>query len=1113
MRRGAGSTDPVRQDAKPTNEPRRKASRDGMPRSSMRGASRGAEDVPERPTLRTPLPSMGSSFGGERPPFPESQPGFMSLGSRGSSRGPQREGTAGSFKKGVSWGASFSSRVQSGDSVLDSRPETGLSLPFSPTGRRSSDTAPISQEVDELQSQLNLLRERSWSEQQSLRRQLDDAKAEGEGLRRETEGAQLQAQQYSNELTVLRERAGTAAQLAEGGDALQLIDEKNMQIRHLEGLVKDLASAAMPSMPGGGGLRAAPAGDGAASAREATLQEEVERLVMQRDKEQEDLKELEQVVVQFEGRMGALKRENKELKRAGGELRQRIAEQEERGHQNTHHSAMLPPQGQGAGGEDRLRVVVDRLSEQLRDARQQGGAVLSLLDHMHAWRRTTGGAARAPGGGAREVGGGDGGEGASDREAVLEQKLLRATERAVAAEERKDAEVAQLGNVLDAERAQGGRMAQRLMSAEEGLASATPELAALRGTVAGLERELEFSKRRVEAAEADAPEGDAAAERLRDLQRDNLSLEEDVMSLRALLSNTRARFTTSRVPALALVVRSRTAVALSAAFQAWVLHTVCQRRVEDASERGGQRLRSRALGATTFHAWREGTTLCTREELKAAEGRVTALEEEVKGAGESVARADAQARALEDQCAQLERAAGASGHTEHALRALEGEHAEVVAAGARRDALAREKQRLAQKQATGAMTASEAGAALLRERCTVLSSQLALAGREHAKMSGALRGVSQLRSSLDALLRHVYLCKASIPVAGISDAEPAEGDTVEACLMIADNLRRECEPLIEAAAAHDRYGGTIPALSAEEAERFQPFNASQIVAKDMALLKQRVVVSEAGAAAAREEAREARGALLREGEAREDEGASHAAQLALAQNEARFLQEIADGGDVRQVFHATVRHLETFVLQVVARLGKKSGECLVLERQARTLSKEALGSAQALEAARRDMQIPAAPAVPQVEGEQERWQQAMDYAAALSAEVKEVTALWRAATGEIFELQSSALQHSAALSAAEETARGAEARGKQVAGERAGLAQQLAGASAQLEQLQRAGEAARVRAEAAAEEAADAVKRRREADAGREEALARLGVHPQPRTPLSPQCEPCNPKP
>jgi hypothetical protein len=137
-------------------------------------------------------------------------------------------------------------------------------------------SAPSGQVVDELQSQLNLLRERSWSEQQSLRRQLDDAKLEGERLRREAEEAQVQAQQHANEITVMRERAGTAAQLAEGSDALQLIDEKNMQIRHLEGLVKDLASSAMPTMPGS---RAATTGGVDRQDRaghEAELREEVE---------------------------------------------------------------------------------------------------------------------------------------------------------------------------------------------------------------------------------------------------------------------------------------------------------------------------------------------------------------------------------------------------------------------------------------------------------------------------------------------------------------------------------------------------------------------------------------------------------------------------------------------------------------------------------------------------------------------------------------------------------------------------------------------------------------------------------------------------------------------
>ena len=218
-------------------------------------------------------------------------------------------------------------------------------------------------------------------------------------------------------------------------------------------------------------------------------------------------------------------------------------------------------------------------------------------------------------------------------------------------------QVQQLENVLDAERAQGGRMAQRLMDAEAGLGSATPELAGLKTKVASLERELEFAKRRAAAAEADAPEGDAAAERLVVLQRDNLSLEEDVMSLRALLLNSRQRFATCRVPALSLVARSRTAVDIARAFQAWALHTACQSRVASAAERGGGRQRARALAAVTFHAWREGTTLCSREELKTAEARVPALEAELQGAAQNAFRAEEETRALSEKCAHLERAA------------------------------------------------------------------------------------------------------------------------------------------------------------------------------------------------------------------------------------------------------------------------------------------------------------------------------------------------------------------------------------------------------------------------------------------------------------------------
>ena len=265
-----------------------------------------------------------------------------------------------------------------------------------------------------METQLNLLRERSWSEQQSLRRQLDDAKKEAEDARKAIEEAHIQAQQLQNEITVLQEREQTAAQLSGGGDVLKLIDEKNAQIRQLESLVQDLASQSMPKMPGALPSRGAgPAGSG--GGREAALEAEVARLVGQRDKEQEDLRELEQVVEPVEAKMGSQRRENRELRRANGELRQRVAEHEEQTHTR-------------AGG----RAAAPESASTCVAARAMPGAERGEVAE-----------ATLP-------------EGHSDREVVLEQKLRRLQERLEAAEGRASGERASAANLLDAERAQSG---------------------------------------------------------------------------------------------------------------------------------------------------------------------------------------------------------------------------------------------------------------------------------------------------------------------------------------------------------------------------------------------------------------------------------------------------------------------------------------------------------------------------------------------------------------------------------------------------------------------------------------------------------------------------------
>lgn len=193
---------------------------------------------------------------------------------------------------------------------------------------------------DDLQTQLNLLRERSWSEQQSLRRQLDDQRAEKEELKKKLDGANVRIQELQNESASIKDMFDMSAAIEKTGSASALIEEKNAQIRQLENLARQLASgggrglslqAPSHELASGGGTMASLgmsvlAGGGQASEKEQRLQQELNVLRGQRDKEQEDLKELEQVVVVFETKMEALKKENKDLKRQTSDLKSMYAQ-------------------------------------------------------------------------------------------------------------------------------------------------------------------------------------------------------------------------------------------------------------------------------------------------------------------------------------------------------------------------------------------------------------------------------------------------------------------------------------------------------------------------------------------------------------------------------------------------------------------------------------------------------------------------------------------------------------------------------------------------------------------------------------------------------------------
>ena len=117
---------------------------------------------------------------------------------------------------------------------------------LSPVG---AGTTPRSAALEEdLKKQLNLLRERSWSEQQSLRQslrqQLDDYTAERDKMKKELESANVRIKELQNGRDSMKDMFYLSAAIEKNGLATALIEERNTPIRHFDNLARDLASGA-----------------------------------------------------------------------------------------------------------------------------------------------------------------------------------------------------------------------------------------------------------------------------------------------------------------------------------------------------------------------------------------------------------------------------------------------------------------------------------------------------------------------------------------------------------------------------------------------------------------------------------------------------------------------------------------------------------------------------------------------------------------------------------------------------------------------------------------------------------------------------------------------------
>jgi hypothetical protein len=117
---------------------------------------------------------------------------------------------------------------------------------LSPVG---AGTTPRSAALEEdLKKQLNLLRERSWSEQQSLRQslcqQLDDHTAERDKMKKELESANVRIKELQNGRDSMKDMFYLSAAFEKNGLETALIQERNTPINHFDNLARELASGA-----------------------------------------------------------------------------------------------------------------------------------------------------------------------------------------------------------------------------------------------------------------------------------------------------------------------------------------------------------------------------------------------------------------------------------------------------------------------------------------------------------------------------------------------------------------------------------------------------------------------------------------------------------------------------------------------------------------------------------------------------------------------------------------------------------------------------------------------------------------------------------------------------
>jgi chromosome segregation ATPase len=931
-----------------------------------------------------------------------------------------------------------------GTNVVD---ETGGGIPGSAAAQ------------DDLQTQLNLLRERSWSEQQSLRRQLDDQKADRDKIKKELESANVLIQQLQNENASIKETFDVAAAVEKNGSATELIEEKNAQIRHLENLARELASSGgqgislqAPSreLASGGGTMGSVTSSVLKnpSQRERQLQEELKALQLQREKEKDDLKDLEKVVEVFEAKMEALKRENKDLKRQAADIKSSYAQSlamQPQMSASTHHHTFHPDK---TSNSTRLERMIENMSILMCSLHDRNSALGSLIGSLSRWKLATKGA--------QPKEDDDGRSSRADQITSLKFQLRGAENKIAELKEEMENMMTRHTNLMESEQAQTAMMAQRLLKSEDSVTEKDKEISKLKSEVSKLELELDSSQRRLASTSAMVSTGDQ--DNNEDQSNAINALEDDIASLKIVRTSLNNKMAVMRKMGAVKAVRDRDRSCLLNKFHAWRIVPVLDKHIPVVVFQSN-RARNTMLKLKVFQKWFEQSCLIGKAELQTTEldsqkqidhlkTKLTAEREAANSLISSHKEVSARCEDLTQEISHLKMQqqsimrdfdSGVAGKRQVeklqpnirgiidgvgkvkdemdvlttvfqcAVSENQGLRESIARLSTERDSWFEERARIHERQAAAGGSTSDANASLTRDRLRIVTNKLDASMLEVSALRSSMVDAKELADDLQALVfelqskGHVLLRRGSLnwgKYDGMAESHP-----LAKARMLAGEVRT--------------FFNNMWQTFTDEGSTLSP-DTHHLHVKIQDLMKH---LSDTN-----NELQNCKLEAKQQVEVRQHEIAMLSSSLTLTKNEVNYLQEIADGGNAQDIYKRSIKSIEHFITSLNKKYSKKVAEFQGLERQLTVLTRSNIEKSTALESAKRQLlrfqnvghDAMSAVCTPEQELQmqlqerdrdleiaREKMQHSMDSSDALASEVRELTTLWRASAAEVFFLNDS----------------------------------------------------------------------------------------------------------